>query len=85
MDCQHGGARNRCLDLFDFDFMLVGSEMVGEKISNKPSNESLGKDWNQFPPLPQGPLGIPLPPSQDLLVLDKGLVTLLPSTTQIEE
>lgn len=42
-----------------FDFMSVGTKMVGEKIRDTPKNDPLGEDWNQLPPLPQGPLGIP--------------------------
>lgn len=31
-------------DLFDFNFMLVGTKMVGEKIRDTPRNEFLGED-----------------------------------------
>ena len=48
-------------NLLKFDFMPVGTKMVGEKIRDTPTSEPLGEDWNQMPPLPQGPLGIPAP------------------------
>ena len=67
------------LDLSNFDFMPVGTGMVGEKIRDTPRSEYLEEDWNQLPPLPKGPLGIPPPPpSQDLTFLDKGSVIPLP-------
>lgn len=43
-------------DILDFDFILVGTELVGEKIGDTPQNDPLGEDWNQLPPLPQEPL-----------------------------
>ena len=57
------GQETNVFDLSNFDFMPVGNEMVGENIRDTPTNESLGEDLNQFPPLPQGPLHIPPPPS----------------------
>ena len=39
--------------------MLVGTDMVGEVIRDNPRNKPLWEDWNQLPPLSQGPLGIP--------------------------
>ena len=65
-------------NLSNFDLMLVGTEMVGEKIRDTPRSESLGEDWSQMPPLPQGPLCIPLPLSQHLIFLDKCLEKSLP-------
>lgn len=72
-------------DLFNFNFMLVSIKTVGEKIRNNPMSDPLGEDWNQLPPLPQGPLGIPPPPSQDMAFLDKGSVTLFPPLIQKKE
>lgn len=43
--------------------MSLGIEMVGENIRDNLISEPLGDIWNQFPPLPQGPLGILPPPS----------------------
>ena len=40
------------LDLLDFNFILVETNMVGEKIRDTPTNEPLGEDWNQLPCLP---------------------------------
>ncbi len=47
-------------DLIDFDFMPMGTELVGERTQDTPQSEPLGEYWNQLPPLLQGPLGIPL-------------------------
>ena len=66
-------------DLLDFDFMHVITKMVGEKIHDTPTSQSLGEDWNQLPPLPQGPLDLPPLTSQDFSFLDKGLSMPLPS------
>ena len=38
------GQETDVFDLFDFDFMPVGTEMVGEKIRDTPMSESLGED-----------------------------------------
>lgn len=56
------GEGTNAFDLLYFYCMLVGTEIVDEKITDTPTNEPLRDDWNQFPPLPQGPLGIPSPP-----------------------
>ena len=40
-------------DLFNFDFISVGIDMVGEKIRGNPMSESLGEDWNHMTLLPQ--------------------------------
>lgn len=71
-------------DLLEFDFIPLGTKMVGEKIQDTPMSEALGEDWNQLPHLPQGPLRIPLPPLQDLANFDKRSLTPLPLVTQIE-
>ena len=65
---------NGMFNLSYFDFILVGTKLVGEKTRDTLMSESLGEDWNQLPPLPQGPLGIPPSPSQDMAFLDKGSV-----------
>jgi hypothetical protein len=35
------GQETNVFDLFDFDFMPVGTEMVGEKIRNNPTSKPL--------------------------------------------
>ena len=57
------GQENDVVDLSNFNFIPLGTEIVGEKIKHTPMSEPLGEDWNQLSPLPQGPLGIPPPPS----------------------
>ena len=65
--------------------MPIDNKMVSKEIRDVPKNEPLGEDWNPFPPLPQGPLGIPSPPPQDMaIILDKGLVTPTPPIVQLE-
>ena len=54
-------------DLSDFELILVGTEMVGEKIRNNPRNKSLGEDCEKSPHLPKGPLSILPLSSEDLL------------------
>ena len=72
-------------DLLDFYFIIVGTKMVGEKIWYTPMSEPLGEDWNQFPLLPQGPMGIFLLPSQDIIFLEKWSVNSFPLFIQIEK
>ena len=38
------GQENEFFDLSNFDFMPVGTKMVGEKIRDTPMSESLGED-----------------------------------------
>ena len=62
----------------DFDFMPIGTKLVGEKIRDTPTNEPQQEDWTQMPPKPQGP-GLPPPsPLQTIVVVDKGSTTPLP-------
>ena len=49
-----------------FDFMPIGTNMMGNKIRDAPTNEPLRENWNQFPFVPQGPLGIPPLLAQDM-------------------
>ena len=46
------GHQTDVFDLLNFDFMPVGTKMVGEKIQDTLTSQSLGEDWNQLPPLP---------------------------------
>lgn len=39
-------------DLSDFDFMLVCTKIVGEKIRYTPTSQPFGEESNQLPPLP---------------------------------
>ena len=79
------GQETDVFDLSDFDLMSVGIEMVVEKIQDTLTSQSLGEDWNQLPPLPQGPLDLPPLPSQDLLFLEKILAMPLPPMIDLEE
>lgn len=54
-----------------FDFMPVGTELVGDKIKDTPKNQPLEGDWSQSPPQPQGLQGSPQSPGQDLSLLIK--------------
>ena len=63
--------------------MPVWTILVGDHLWDKPTNQPLGVDWNQMPPLPQGSLGTSPPPYQDLSFLNKGTTT--PLAPVIEE
>lgn len=53
--------------LSEFDFMGSLTHLEEGLIRDTPCKKSLGEDWNQFPPLPQGPMGIPPPPPRNAL------------------
>ena len=57
------GQENDVFNLYNIDFIPIGTKIVGKKIRDTPTSELIGEDLNQMSPLPQGPLGIPLPPS----------------------
>ena len=41
------------IDVFkisNFDFMLVGTKLVGDNIQDTPTNEPQQEDWTQMPP-----------------------------------
>lgn len=44
------GERANIFDLSNFDFIHVGTEMVGEKERDTPMNKMLGEDWNKLLP-----------------------------------
>ena len=46
---------NAIFKMSDFDFMPVGTELVGDKIRDTPIGESQQEDWMQMPPDSQGP------------------------------
>ena len=58
----------------DFNFMPMGTELVGDKIRDTATGKPQQEDWTQMPPDSQGPdLALPSPPQ--VTVVDKGLVT----------
>ena len=68
--------------MLDFDFMPMGTKLIGNKIRDTPTNQPLQEDCSQLPPFPQGPLGASPSPSQDLSFLDKGSATPLPPVNE---
>lgn len=66
-------------NMFDFDFMLVQTKMVGDKIWDMLTNQPFREDWIQMPPLSQWSLGTS-PPT----FFDKGSTTTLPPVTKEE-
>ena len=40
--------------MLDFDLMLVGIELVGDKIQDTPTNQPQQEDWTQIPLESQG-------------------------------
>ncbi len=55
------------LSILDFDFMPVGTELVGDKIKDTPIGESQQQDWMQMPPETRGPHL--MPPSSPLAMV----------------
>ena len=61
--------------MLDFDFMLIGIELIGDKIRDTPTGEPQQEEWTQMPLDSQGPDLTPPSPLQVILVVDKGLIT----------
>ena len=66
----------------NFDFMPIGTKLIGNKIRDTPMNQPLEEDWSQLPPFLQGPLGASPSPSQDLSFIDKGSIFSLPLSNE---
>ena len=58
----------------NFDFVLVGTKLVGDRIVNISTSQSKQEGWTQVPPSTQGPNLAPPSSPQDMVV-DKGSVT----------